>query len=257
MALKSELEENPYEPPIEEDYLQTSLKYREYFDTEEDFREALAVWPKCPRCGRRRITRCPICKTSGNLFPLGDSAFWNARADETAPTEPIKTCCGSCSNRHDDALYNEGEKTATMDGQIFPGVPSPRCLDKAREKTTDVFDYLPDERVRVNSWNEARDARSSEDSDPNEAPIVVCGVCSEAFEPKFPKRCEWCDYEFETGVEDDLADSDADVNGVNDFLARKKDAPNEDDEANNARVVATVVVIAAILLGGLIYMALL
>ena len=49
MALKSELEENPYEPPIEEDYLQTSLKYREYFDTEEDFREALAVWPKCPR----------------------------------------------------------------------------------------------------------------------------------------------------------------------------------------------------------------
>ncbi|MBP5620642.1 MAG: hypothetical protein J6X44_01375, partial [Thermoguttaceae bacterium] len=214
-------------------------------------------WPKCPRCGRRRITRCPICKTSGNLFPLGDSAFWNARADETAPTEPIKTCCGSCSNRHDDALYNEGEKTATMDGQIFPGVPSPRSLDKAREKTSDVFDDLPDERVRVNSWNEARDARSSEDSDPNEAPIVVCGVCSEAFEPKFPKRCEWCDYEFETGVEDDLADSDADVNGVNDFLARKKDAPNEDDEANNARVVATVVVIAAILLGGLIYMALL
>ncbi len=248
MGLKSELEENPYEPPIEEDYLQTSLQYREYFDSEEDFREALAVWPKCPRCGRRRIARCPICKTSGNLFPLADSSFWNASADETPTTETTKPCrgCGSCSNRHDNALYDESETPATLDGQIFPGIPSPRRVAKELEKTSDVFDELDDERERVESWDATQNP-----------PIVACGVCSEAFEPKFPRKCEWCGYEFESGVDEDELVSNDDFNGVDAFLARKKDGGDEVEEPNNARVVATVLAVAAILIGGLIYMALL
>ncbi|MBQ1277075.1 MAG: hypothetical protein IIY07_00355, partial [Thermoguttaceae bacterium] len=82
MALKSELEENPFEPPIDDDFLKTALEYRDNFEDDEAFREALAVWPRCPSCGRRRVTRCPICKTSGTLFPLGDNNFWDFRSEE-------------------------------------------------------------------------------------------------------------------------------------------------------------------------------
>ena len=106
MALKSELEENPYEPPIEEEVLESAYEYRDRFESDEDFRESLAVWPRCPECGRRRITRCPICKTSGDLFPLGDGDFWNVRQDPNAQ-EPADGCacgnggCGNgCHNRH-------------------------------------------------------------------------------------------------------------------------------------------------------------
>ena len=95
MALKSELEENPYEPPIEEEVLESAYEYRDRFESDEDFRESLAVWPRCPECGRRRITRCPICKTSGDLFPLGDGDFWNVRQDPNAQ-EPADGCaCGN------------------------------------------------------------------------------------------------------------------------------------------------------------------
>lgn len=266
MSLKSELEENPYAPPIEEDYLQTSLEYRDAFDSDEDFREALAVWPKCAQCGRRRITRCPVCKTSGNLFPLGDSAFWNANADDQTQIEPVQSCCARRQNRHDEALYNNAETTAVMDGQIFPGLPSARCIAKTYEKTSDVFDELADERERVNSWEEAAEQGrgllsnlSGEEgvveAPTRDAPILVCHVCSEAFAPQFPKRCEWCNYEFETGIDEDAFDPDSDENGVADFLARKQDEYNEDDEANNARVVGTVLVLAAIIIGVFAYLA--
>ena len=33
MALKSELEENPFEPPIDDDFLKTALEYRDNFES--------------------------------------------------------------------------------------------------------------------------------------------------------------------------------------------------------------------------------
>ena len=76
MALRSELEENPLAPPIDEEFQQ----YRDRFETEQEFHEAVKVWPRCPQCGKRRITRCPICRTSSDVFPLGDPEFWNAES---------------------------------------------------------------------------------------------------------------------------------------------------------------------------------
>jgi len=32
-----------------------------------------ASWPRCPRCGAPRITRCPACGTSGTGFPPADT----------------------------------------------------------------------------------------------------------------------------------------------------------------------------------------
>ena len=253
MALKSELEENPYEPPIEEEVLESAYEYRDRFESDEDFRESLAVWPRCPECGRRRITRCPICKTSGDLFPLGDGDFWNVRQAPNAQ-EPADGCacgnggCGNgCHNRHDEALYNEAETPAALDGEIFPGLPSPRRLDKRHEKTSDVFDALPDRRQRVTSWSDVDAARGEKkesegdaDSERQSATVAVCHVCSEAFVPQFPRRCEWCGYDFGEGVDDENFAADGSDSGVDEYLARKNAEPNEDAEANLNRVVITL-----------------
>ncbi|MBQ8364066.1 MAG: hypothetical protein IJX36_09095, partial [Thermoguttaceae bacterium] len=101
MALKSELEENPFAPPIDDDFLKTALEYRDNFENDEEFQEALSVWPRCPDCGRRRVTRCPICKTSGTLFPLGDDNFWDFRSDEEKARDAEfydeeERCVGGC-----------------------------------------------------------------------------------------------------------------------------------------------------------------
>ena len=37
--------------------------------------EIIDIWPECPRCGRPRHTRCPICGTAGSYFPRADQNF--------------------------------------------------------------------------------------------------------------------------------------------------------------------------------------
>lgn len=37
------------------------------------FQNASASWPRCPRCGAPRITKCPACGTSGTSFPAADT----------------------------------------------------------------------------------------------------------------------------------------------------------------------------------------
>lgn len=250
MALRSELEENPYVPPINENAAAQEFDRRDQFESEEDYLEAVKVWPRCPKCGRRRITRCPICKTSSDLFPLGDSAFWDRsgeeeRADDDAGKECGHGCCHSCKNRHDDYLYDEKESNSTLDGEIFPGVPSPRRIVRSHEKTSEVFDDLPEKREREEKWNET------------EVPVALCHICSEAFTPKFPRICEWCGYDFGNGIDPSEFEPNGDANGVAEFLQRQGDGPNEDDEANPARVLLTVVILGALVLGMLIYLSVL
>lgn len=269
MALKSELEENPYEPPIEENAVAAQeFDRREQFDSEEDYLEAVAIWPRCPQCGRRRITRCPICKTSSDLFPLGDSTFWDPRSEEEraiaaasdAATGHSCGCGGNCGcgghdnahehdnsgcrchNRHDDALYDESDNAATLDGEIMPGLPSSRRVKCAHEKTSEVFDDLSDERERARSWDAAN------------VPVALCHICSEAFTPQFPRTCEWCGYDFGDGVDPSEFADNEDENGVSDFLKRAEDGPNEDDEANPSRVLWTIIGLGALFLVMMYYM---
>ncbi|MBR4975412.1 MAG: hypothetical protein IKY61_00045, partial [Thermoguttaceae bacterium] len=71
--------------------------------------------------------------------------------------------------------------------------------------------------------------------------VAVCYVCSEAFVPKFPKRCEWCDFEFPDGEEPaENAETPADVLA---FLARKKaeDADDYFDQPATPRLYWTLV----------------
>ena len=46
----------------------------------------------------------------------------------------------------------------------------------------------------------------------------------------------------------------ADENGVDDFIKRRENEPNEDEEANPTRVIVTIAALIAVLLGLLLYL---
>ena len=241
MALKSELEENPFEPPIDDDFLKTALEYRDNFENDETFREALAVWPRCPDCGRRRVTRCPICKTSGTLFPLGDNNFWDFRSDEEKARdaelfdeeENFGCSCGcgrrsSASRRQTRAWADVGRSKRAVESE-----PAERSVCGSGETGGDSCvcgsGETGGDSCVCGSGETGGDAAAKTQEPENlfeKGLVAVCYVCSEAFVPKFPKRCEWCDFEFPDGEEAaENSETPADVPA---FLARKK-AEEADD----------------------------
>lgn len=53
-----------------------------------------ALWPLCPECGARRVTTCPVCKTSGSHFPLADANASEASEPAELPTRMV--ICSTC-----------------------------------------------------------------------------------------------------------------------------------------------------------------
>lgn len=256
MALKSELEENPFAPPIDEDFLKTALEYRDNFENDAEFQEALAVWPRCPNCGRRRVARCPICKTSGTLFPLGDNNFWDFRSDE--------------EKERDAELYDEteapvcgcGRRSASERRQNRAWADVGRSKlerESSPKKTAERSDFCNcgngggcGDSCKCKNDGE-RDAEKKPVEPENlfeKGLVAVCYVCSEAFVPKFPKRCEWCDFEFPDG-EEPIADAETPAD-VLAFLARKKaeEADADFDDSASPRVYWTL---AALALGAIAF----
>ncbi|MCF0233853.1 MAG: hypothetical protein HUK22_02600, partial [Thermoguttaceae bacterium] len=182
MSLKREKDENPFAPPIDEDFLQTALEYRDNFENEEDFQEALAIWPRCPQCGRRRVVKCSVCGTSGTLFQLGDREFWDFRSEEERArdvelideAERRQTalrddhCCGECDCETADA------PESSLDGQLIPGARdwrrSPRRCGCG--KRSNVFDDVPDARPR-RAWAElGKNREDAPDEDDDATPTA-------------------------------------------------------------------------------------
>ncbi|MDO5308293.1 MAG: hypothetical protein Q4G03_02190 [Planctomycetia bacterium] len=96
MPLSSPQEVNPNALNLEDDLRQARERYFDYFETEEEFQEALELWPRCPRCGRRRVARCPVCKNKVDFAQIGDSQFWvvtqtprQVHETPSAPTVPV------------------------------------------------------------------------------------------------------------------------------------------------------------------------
>ncbi len=253
MALKSELEENPFAPPIDDDFLKTALEYRDNFENDEEFREALAVWPRCPECGRRRVTRCPICKTSGTLFPLGDNNFWDFRSDEAKERDAefydeadVPVCgCGrrsSSARRQNRAWANVGRSKRALEAPERSGNgggcgescacgsgggrgESCACGSGGGRGESCACGSGGDcgESCACGNGGGCGDAESRPVEPENlfeKGLVAVCYVCSEAFVPKFPKRCEWCDFAFPDG-EEATPDSEISADALA-FIARKK-----------------------------------
>ncbi len=68
---------------------------------EDDTGTILHEWPRCPQCNAERITRCPVCKTTGSDFPEADTEFvWGMGLEEIAGDEKGQESCGRhCGSR--------------------------------------------------------------------------------------------------------------------------------------------------------------
>ena len=55
-------------------------------------------WPKCPQCGERRHTRCPICGQAGDHFPLVD-------LDKSGRGEMVLLMCAPCDEPFRPQFY--------------------------------------------------------------------------------------------------------------------------------------------------------
>lgn len=81
-------------------------------------------WPCCPRCGRRRLTRCPGCQTSGTRFPLaefigpdGPDAPIRIVADgREDPADEVLLVCPTC----DEAFHPDFYRRCEECGHAFP-----------------------------------------------------------------------------------------------------------------------------------------
>jgi len=69
-------------------------------DEAEAIGESLDVWPRCPKCGAPRITRCPVCQTTGSDFPPADptfsASFLAGESDQTDAEPPVVLMCPTC-----------------------------------------------------------------------------------------------------------------------------------------------------------------
>jgi hypothetical protein len=66
-------------------------------------------WPRCPSCGRRRLTFCPHCGTAGTEFPEGDMDI-NRLLGLDPPPADAAPCCGpaGCTpSSHSDSRHSE------------------------------------------------------------------------------------------------------------------------------------------------------
>lgn len=54
-------------------------------------------WPRCPHCDAPRITRCPVCQTTGSDFPEADTEYvWGLGLEEMAETDTAECESGAC-----------------------------------------------------------------------------------------------------------------------------------------------------------------
>lgn len=60
-------------------------------DETDDIPDEADTWPRCPECDARRVTVCPICKTSGSHFPCADKEYSQA-SDEGRRMVLCPTC---------------------------------------------------------------------------------------------------------------------------------------------------------------------
>ncbi len=100
-------------------------EHEESYTLGDDEGDVLHEWPRCPQCGAERITRCPVCKTTGSDFPEADSEFvWGMGLAEIGGDEKGQgsgRCnCGSqgsCSSQQPAAAPEHEDQQPPLDDQ--------------------------------------------------------------------------------------------------------------------------------------------
>ncbi|MBN1909722.1 MAG: DUF2007 domain-containing protein [Pirellulales bacterium] len=127
-------------------------------------------WPCCPVCGKRRITTCTICKTTGADFLEADSQYtWGMGLPEVPgeAASPGASCgcggggCGGSTNEHHAKPADES------------------CPSLGVPETQPAEADLPD--------------------DEPVALVLMCPTCDEPFVPEFARECDGCGHQFPDG----------------------------------------------------------
>jgi hypothetical protein len=178
---------NPFQPPDQE-FPDDETNDPDLHEG-PDYDESREYWPTCPDCGERLTITCPFCKTTDDLFPLGDTEYWDDDLGGSL-VEYQRQRDRQIASR--SVLFGESDTSTPLDEHncsshkvsIMPhellGGASPRICDCGRhsENNEDAEDNLP---VR--------------DYDRESLPfVVICPTCSEAFIPSFPGGCRHCHY---------------------------------------------------------------
>ncbi len=111
-------ESMPVELSVPEEYAERAreivVELQQWLDDESDpaaddgaLAEQLeGAWPRCPDCGERRTTKCPICQTAGTSFAPADATESLGEPADAEPDRNGPSCgcgAGDCDARQDEA----------------------------------------------------------------------------------------------------------------------------------------------------------
>ena len=120
-----------------------------------------ATWPRCPQCNALRITRCPVCRTTGTDFRRADPDFLDGLG-LSEDAQPLSTCgCGSGSCGKKPSAAHEDQGAADAGGEEAPA-------------------ELPAETAPPRL-------------------VLICRTCDEPFVPEFAAECPQCGHPFDEG----------------------------------------------------------
>ena len=194
---------NPYQPP-EWEFPEDETNYHDLHEG-PDYDEAREYWPTCPECGKRLTITCPFCKTTDDLFPLGDTEYWDddlggslveyqRRLDRKVASRSVLFGEGDTSMPLDDhgcSCHKMGKTPGELYGCTRPELTGRHgCEAGNTRQGADCHCDHPDE------YDEDNDTYMPErDYNSESLPfVVICPTCSEAFIPSFPGGCRHCRY---------------------------------------------------------------
>lgn len=269
-----------YEPPTRKEPPHDAMEYREHFEEESEFEEALARWPVCPDCGARRITRCPVCKVAGNLFPPADAEFWFDVQPEPEGEQcgshlchSGSSCCGTgknevaSSNGPSFADYvprdlrpvapDTRETPSQLYGELQPGLSdsrhSPHYLVDAGTNPPSVISISNNQFAQLTTTSLGPPERQHKDG--NGLHLIACYICSEPFEPDFPPRCEWCGHKF-TAIQETAKNITGDTTNESTESTPEETLWNElrEEETPHGATFLVVLLLTILFFGGMGYL---
>jgi len=242
---------NPYQPP-ERDFDDSRYEPRKpRYGTEYD--EARERWPRCPECGKRLTIRCPFCRTTDNLFPLGDTEYWSDDIGGSLVEYQHKIDRQTAKR---SVLFGEGDtsmpyrshscsrhKLGKTPGELYCGSPPEIIGDDSYENFNE---YENDDFEE--SWENDFPER---DYDKENLPfVVICPTCGEAFVPTFPGGCRHCHYVWDKSKPLDVSDEQENFNQHRGFAEQETQIEDFTESSGlSRREIAVIVIVLAVLLG--------
>ena len=246
---------------INPDFICGEEVIRDSFDSDEEYQQAVALWPVCPQCGERRFVVCPVCGAAGNLFPLADAEYWDDTVVAQGNTTVNTPASLSANNAHHCGCGGHGHCADHNNCADRPNQEPHHChchdSDVAEaDSPRDMLRWTSaiDQNISFSVTNPALmpDQTPPLPGTPNSKGnlrLISCAVCDEPFVPKFFPRCV-CGYQFE--MQDQQAENEEEPTIDEETIAHYRAAVHE--PTFNRRTVSACVVMALIFLVGIGYL---